>query len=158
MKRLVIVTVVFAAIAGVAYISTVGCCHFIWSRGKTIPLSQQLHLTAAQRQTIVSLEGNFMVQKAAACQTLCGKRAQLIQLLKQPEPDQATISRIVEEIGQEQTALEKATIDHLLAVRQHLEPSQRSTLADLVTEELRTACKETACGMTPGCAVTRRNQ
>jgi hypothetical protein len=63
------------------------------------------------------------------------------------------LAQLAEEIGQEQTALEKATLDHLLAVGRQLDPKQRERLMASVSEELRTACRMTACGMTEGCAM-----
>ena len=155
-KRIVIGTVLFLGVAGVIYLATLGCCHLIGScrAAKPVLLSEQLGLTASQRQEIASLEKNFMAQKEASCQLLCAKRAQIIQILKQPDPDQGVLHNLVQEVGQEQMILEKATVDHLLAVREHLEPAQRQKLVDLMSSQLRAACQATACGTTSGCSVT----
>ena len=154
MKRILIGFIGVAAIAGVAYLSTLGCCQLIKSHESGRSLSRKLNLTPAQAQAIAVLDNNFMAQKQASCEILCAKRAQMIQLLKQPAPDSATLGLLAEEIGKEQVTLEKATLEHLLAVGQRLEPAQRAKLTDLVTEQLRSACRMTACGMTAGCAVT----
>ncbi len=154
MKRILWVSIGALGIAGVVYLATVGCCHLIGAGQRSISLTQQLGLTGAQSQAIAALEKNFLARKGASCQVLCAKRAQLIQLLKQPEPDQAALAVLTEEIGREQVALEKGTLEHLLAVRRHLEPAQREKLIGLMTEQLRTACRMTACGATEGCAVT----
>ena len=101
------------------------------------------------------MEDGFLTQKQASCEVLCAKRAQLIQLLKQTDPDRSAMLQLTEEIGQEQTALEKTTLEYLLAVNRRLEPQQRGKLTALVSEELRTACKMTACGMTRGCSIRK---
>ncbi len=145
-------------IGTVAYLATIGCGHLMMFRNQTSSLTDQLQLTTAQRQAIAPLEKEFLKRKGASCQILCAKRAQLIQLLKQPNPDRAVILPLVEEIGQEQVVLEKATLGHIVAVSQQLDPSQRGRFADLVTEQLRTACQMTACGVTPGCAVTGKKK
>ena len=156
MRRLLGAAFLFIVIGTVAYFSTVGCCHLLWGWKRPIALSQQLHLTAAQRSAIAPLEKNFLAQKESTCQRLCEKRAQLIQLIRQPEPDRALMAQITEEIGREQISLEKTTLEHLMAVRQYLEPAQQEKLAALLTGELRTACTMTACGMTPGCEITEK--
>ena len=153
MKKFLIGAVILLGIGGVAYLSTLGCCQMI-SRGRpAASLVDQLNLTPDQRQAVAEEDKQFLKQKEASCGVLCAKRAQMIQLLKQPEPDRATLVQLTEEIGQEQTALEKATLDHLLAVGRHLDPAQRQRMMASVTEELRTACNETACGMKGNCFV-----
>jgi len=154
MKRILLGSIAVLGIAGIVYLATLGCCQLMGAGQRSVSLTQQLQLTPAQAQAIAALEKNFLAQKAASCQALCAKRAQLIQLLKQPEPDPAALSLLTEEIGREQVALEKGTLEHLLAVSRHLEPAQREKLTGLMTEQLRTACRMTACGVTSGCAVT----
>jgi hypothetical protein len=64
------------------------------------------------------------------------------------------MNSVVEEIGQEQTRMERETLAHLLAVQQVIGPSKKEKFSLLVADQLRTACLGTACGVTPGCAVT----
>ncbi|MBI3616502.1 MAG: periplasmic heavy metal sensor [Candidatus Omnitrophica bacterium] len=158
MKRIVTGSIVIAAIAGVAYLATLGCCQLLGVHGTGRSLIRQLKLTPAQAQAVAVLEKDFLAQKEISCQTLCSKRAQMIQLLKQPVPDPAVLGILTEEIGREQGLLEKATLEHLIAVGRHLEPAQRQKLTDLMMEQLRSACRMTACGVTPGCAVTGRGE
>ena len=153
MKRFLVVTVVLLGIAGVAYLATLGCCQMMSRSGSAVGWADHLNLTPEQRQAVAQADKQFIAQKEASCGILCAKRAQLIELLKQPDPDRAPLVQLTEEIGQEQTVLEKATLDHLLAVSRHLDPAQRQRMMASVTEELRTACNETACGMTPGCSM-----
>ena len=115
--------------------------------------SEALELTPAQREAVAAEEKNFLAAKQAGCEALCAKRAQLIELLRQPQPDRAALSSITEEIGREQVVLEKATLEHLLAVSRHLSPDQREKMTAMVAEQLRTACRMTACGETPGCVL-----
>ncbi len=157
MKRIGIGVALATAVAGVAYLATLGCCHLVGFGGRQAPLAEQLHLSLAQRRAIASLEKTFLAEKQASCGRLCEKRAQLIQLLRQPEPDRATLDVLVKEIGQEQASLEKATLNHLLAMRRYLEPPQLEKLNSLMTEQLRTACKLTACGSTPGCSISEKS-
>lgn len=156
MKRVLIVGAAFCAVAFVAYLATLGCCQLIGKMSRPTSLSRQLQLTSAEREKVSSLEQEFLAIKAETCSRLCQKRAQLIQLLKSKEADVATSGVLAEEIGREQIALEKATLAHLLALRQVLSPAQVERLMGQMTEELRTACTMTACGMTPGCAVTEK--
>ena len=154
MKRFLIGGFLLLGVCAVAYLATLGCCQLVSMEKKPIPLSRMLDLTYQQRQEVAPLEKRFLAQKESSCAILCAKRAQMIQLLKGPEPDRSTLNVLTQEIGQEQTALEKATLEHMLALRQFLTPAQQQRLASLVEEQLRTACRLTACGVTPGCTIS----
>ena len=153
MKRFLVAAAVFGGIAVVAYLSTLGCCQVMSRSRPAVGWTDRFGLAPEQRQAVAEADKQFIAQKEASCGILCAKRAQLIQLLKQPDPDRAPLVQLAEEIGQEQTVLEKATLDHLLAVSRHLDPAQRQRWMVSVTDGLRTACKETACGMKGSCAV-----
>ncbi len=153
-KRFLIGAGVLLGIAGVTTLATVGCCHLMGrGRASSGGWTEGLHLAPEQRQAVDAANKQFLAQKEESCRILCAKRAQIIQLLKQPDPGRAALAQLAEEIGREQTALETATLDYLLAVGRQLEPPQRERLMASVSEELRTACRMTACGMTPGCKV-----
>ena len=154
MKRFLIGAGVLLGIAGVTYLATVGCCHLIVGKNHSAAgWVDRLNLAPEQRQAVAAAQKQFMAQKQESCGILCAKRAQMIETLKQKDPDRAVLAQLAEEIGREQTALETATLDYLLAVSRQLEPPQRERLMASVSEELRTACRMTACGMTPGCKV-----
>lgn len=153
MKRFLVIAFALVGIGGVAYLATLGCGQILSRRSSPVGWVESLALTPEQRQLASAAKEQFMAQKMESCRLLCAKRAQVIQLLEAPDPDRAALAQLAQEIGQEQTALETATLDYLLAVNRQLEPAQRNRLMASVSEELRTACKETACGMTPGCAV-----
>ena len=153
MKRFLIAAGVVLGIAGVTYLATVGCCHLMGKGHSSAGWVDRLNLTPEQRQVVSSAQKQFLAQKDESCRILCAKRAQIIQILNQPDPDRAVLAQLAEEIGQEQTALEKATLDHLLVVGGQLDPKQRERLMASVSEELRTACEETACGVTGHCFI-----
>ncbi len=156
MKRFLIGAALLGVVAGVAYLATVGCCQLIASKRAQISLARGLNLTPAQKEQVASLEKSFLAQKQQSCQLLCEKRAQLIQLVKQDQPDRMALDSLVGEIGREQAALERATLEHLLEVRKILDVSQRDKLNGMITGELRAACRMTACGMTKGCALVEK--
>ena len=157
MKKFLIGAAIFLGVGGVAYLATLGCCQMMSRRISPAGWVESLVLAPEQRQAADAAKKQFLAQKEESCRLLCAKRAQVIQLLKQSANDlgrnRAALMQLTEEIGQEQTLLEKATLDYLLAVNHHLEPAQREKLMASVSEELRTACRETACGMTPGCSM-----
>ena len=152
MKRIVVGLLVFSTLAGVVYLATLGCCQWMASWGKR-SATAGLGLSSVQRQAVADLEGRFLEQRRQACQRLCEKRAQLIATLKSPNPDSATLDTLVEEVGQEQMALERATLAYWVALRKELNPSQSDRLTTRMASELRQACQKTACGAAPGCTV-----
>ena len=153
MKRLILGTVILVVVGGIAYLATLGCCQVLGVTPRARTMTQGLNLDPAQRQQVAALEKEYLARKQAGCGMLCAKRAQLIQALKQEEPDSRVLNGLVEEIGREQTALERATLDHLLAVSRHLDAAQREKLTASMTEELRLACRATACGTVGTCFV-----
>ena len=152
MKKVLVQIGLFAAVAGVAYLATLGCGQAFRSARCSVPWSQRLGLSGGQKGRVAALGKAFMSQSQAACGTLCAKRAQMIELLKKESPDRSVLAALVEEIGAEQLAMEKAALDHVLAVSSELDPAARERYLAMVREELRTACKATACGMGSGCA------
>jgi len=155
MKRVLIGFCAFAAIAGVAYLSVIGCCslisHHRGSAERAFSMSRRLKLSGDERRQVDRLEKEFLVKKENTCRSLCAKRERLAQLLRQEPEDQAALSQIVEEIGRDQMILEKATLDHLRAIQSYLNPEQRRTMNGWVAKEMESACEMTACGYTPGC-------
>ncbi len=155
MKRILAGIGLFAVVAGVAYLATLGCGEVWRSSHRAVSWSQRLGLSGEQRDRVASLEKAFLAHSQAACGTLCAKRAQMIALLRQESPDRPALAALVEEIGAEQLAMEKAAMDHVLAVASELEGPRRERYLAMVREELRTACKGTACGMGPACAAKK---
>ena len=158
MKRIFLWILALAAVAAAAYGVTRGRCQLGRRSEAGGSLVEQLRLRPEQRGPIAKLEAQFLSVKQASCGTLCAKRAQLIQEMRQSAPDRAALNLITEEIGREQTAMEKATIEHLLSLEGELDPDQRERLIDSVAERLRTACNATACGGTKGCMVAEAGQ
>ena len=155
MKKIAVQIGLFLAVAGVAYLATLGCGGLVRGAWRSAPWSQRLGLTGEEKDRVAALEKEFLAQNRTACGTLCAKRAQMITLLKQEKPDRAVLAALVEEIGFEQLGMEKTAMDHVLAVASQLDPAARERYLALVREELRTACKGTACGMGPACAAKR---
>ena len=158
MKRTLICILAALGVAAVAYLSVIGCCslfsahHRGYVAGSSFSLTRRLGLSGDQQKQVSLLEKEFIAKKKATCESLCAQRERLAELLKQPRPDRALLSQTVEEIGREQMALEKATVDHLVAVQGHLNDSQRRKMDAWVAGEMESACEMTACGDTPGCA------
>ena len=151
MKRFIFGGLILGAIAGTAYLAALGSCRVLGVNRRKTTMTQGLNLNSAQKEKITALKKEYLTRKQAGCETLCAKRAQLIQALKQEEPDPSVLNGIIEEIGREQIALEKATLDHLLAVSRSLDTARRERLIASMSEELRLACKATACGRHQDC-------
>ena len=151
MKRFVWIALVLLGIGTVAYWATISCCRLMGMNSSPASLIDDLGLTPEQESQAAALEKDFLARKNTSCQALCEKRAQLIRVIQEKEPDQALIDRLVEEISTEQMTLEKATLTHLLALRQILEPAQRERLVARMSEQLRSACDMTACGASGSC-------
>mgnify|MGYP001561326719 CR=1 FL=1 len=156
MKRIGWTVVVFGLVAGMVYLASLGCGHLMICSRRSVSLSQRLGLTPQQRIQFEAREKEFLAQKDLACQRLCEKRAQLIQLMRTSEPDTMLMTSLTDQITREQTALERGTLEHLLALRSVLTPTQREKLTASIADQLRRACEMTACGKTSGCFVTQK--
>lgn len=153
MKRFLWIALILLGIGTAAYWATIGCCRMMGMNSSRASLADGLGLTPEQSSQAAVLEKDFLARKNSSCRILCEKRAQLIRVIQEKEPDQALIDRLVEEISTEQMALEKATLTHLLALRKILEPAQRERLVARMSEQLRNACDMTACGASGSCSM-----
>ncbi|MBI3323620.1 MAG: periplasmic heavy metal sensor [Candidatus Omnitrophica bacterium] len=158
MKRIFVGIGLFAAVAGVAYLATVGCGELLRASRRNVSWSERLGLSGEQKGRLAVLEKGFLAQSQATCGTLCAKRAQMITLLQQDPPDRGALSAVVEEIGAEQLSMERMTLDHVLAVASELDPPQRGRYLARVREELRGACSGTACGASGVCVAKGDNR
>jgi len=153
MKRLVRNTVGLGLVAGVCYLAVIGFCNLVGIERRPTSFTEGLHLSPDERIAVDRLTERYLATKQDACAVLCAKRAQLIRLIREEQPDIETMHRLVEEIAQVQMGLERATLEHLLAVGRLVGPRDRQQLIDRVTERLRMACRMTACGETPDCTL-----
>ncbi|MCM8812169.1 MAG: periplasmic heavy metal sensor [Candidatus Omnitrophica bacterium] len=154
MKRFLIAAAILLPTAALVYLATIGCCHLLASGRKPASLLSHLALSAEQKKELAGLEAGYLAEKQRACERLCATRDRLLTALQKPDSDQVMLTQMIEEIGREQMNLEKATLQHILAVRGRLDSRQKVQLTRMVSERLHSACEMTACGATPACAVT----
>ena len=149
MKERIIKAGLFIAAAGVATLAVLGAGQLVSQIPRS--LSDEVGLSFLQHQRMAPLRKSFLAQREASCQVLVEKRAQLIQLLKISPPDRVLIARLTDQIGREQTELERATLNHLLDLQEYLNPAQREEMTDRMLSQLRAACELTSCGKVSGC-------
>lgn len=95
---------------------------------------QQLGITTAQAAKIRQQESDFRKANIRDRADLEIKRVDLHDLLSADNPDRAAIDSKLNEVGAAQLALEKSAIDHRLAMRDALTPTQRQKLKGMMLE------------------------
>jgi Spy/CpxP family protein refolding chaperone len=102
-----------------------------------MPLLSKVELAPEQRARIMELRGGFLAFRQANHERASTLRGQLADLLKADPPDASRIDESLHAISENQGALQRRVVDHVLAVRAVLRPDQRPTFHDLMTEQLR---------------------
>jgi Spy/CpxP family protein refolding chaperone len=97
-------------------------------------LRQQLGVSADQAAKIRQQETDFEKIEIRNRADLQVKRLELNQLISADKPDRAAIDSKVAEVGAAQVAMEKATIDNRLNMRDALTPVQRQRLEQIVAQ------------------------
>ncbi len=97
-------------------------------------LRQQLGVSADQAAKIRQQETDFEKTEIRNRADLQVKRLELNQLMTVDKPDRAAVDAKVAELGTAQAAMEKATIDNRLNMRDALTPVQRQRLEQIVAQ------------------------
>jgi Spy/CpxP family protein refolding chaperone len=97
-------------------------------------LRQQLGVSADQAAKIRQQETDFEKAEIRNRADLQVKRLELNQLMSVDKPDRAAVDAKVAELGTAQAAMEKATIDNRLNMRDALTPVQRQRLEQIVAQ------------------------
>ncbi|MEO8275075.1 MAG: periplasmic heavy metal sensor [Thermoanaerobaculia bacterium] len=88
-------------------------------------LAERLHLNGETRKSFLELQRALGERVRAGRKAIDEGRRTLRQELVQPAPDRARVDALLNEIGQQQSALERALVDNVLAARELLdEPAE----------------------------------
>ncbi|HID93110.1 MAG TPA: periplasmic heavy metal sensor [bacterium (Candidatus Stahlbacteria)] len=99
-------------------------------------LHRELALSESQVRQMESL-GRPLEQKIDRIkEELREKRAQLVDLLMEPQPNREEINVKVSEIESLQTGIQKLIIDHLLQQKEILTPEQQKKFFSIISERL----------------------
>ena len=99
-------------------------------------LKQELKLTDGQAADIAKLEAEFSKTMESCCEKHCAARFELSQSMTDPAKARAC----VEKMCAAQNESERATLEHILRVRNVLTPAQQQQYAKLVSQQVCTAC------------------
>jgi Spy/CpxP family protein refolding chaperone len=147
MKRIILIAVLASLVAsGVSFAAirwlavgkpppvAVGSIHDLaWLQG-------QLQLSQDQMSKIQGLADSYREVIGDCCQKHCGARFDLSEELALPSVDLAKAKACVDAMSAAQATAEKATLDHILKVREILTPSQQKVYAELINKQVCTAC------------------
>lgn len=106
------------------------------------PLHREIGTSREQWKQIGPRLAEFRKATRTICRDLSKKRAEMIDLLAQPQVDSEAIAAKREEILAEQRTMQQLVIDHLLAEKEVLTTEQQKKFFDLFRRQ---------CGG-PGCA------
>ena len=80
-----------------------------------------------------------MASRDAHARRIGDLRSQLATTILQDPADQAHVESVLRDIASSQTAMQRAAVDHVLAVQAVLRPSQRPAFAEMVANHMRSA-------------------
>lgn len=104
-------------------------------------LSALLGLSTAQAAELENIAATYGRQVTQACDAHCAARCQLARALRQDSLSREEARGLVDKMCASQQENERATMDHILSVREILTPDQRAKFCDLLG-----ACLCEVCG------------
>jgi len=108
-------------------------------------LPDDIKLSAAQKDQVRKLGGSYCQCRDGLSLQIDQKRVALADMLLQPKPDVSTIDKLLGDIAKLQMDLEKKTIEHILTIKDHLEPQQQERFIVPIVKEIRRRCQHQGC-------------
>jgi Spy/CpxP family protein refolding chaperone len=96
----------------------------------------QLALTSRQRRQCAVSDETFEQRRSALTVTLTARQAKLMEVLRKPDPGRAEVDRALDAVSETQAALQRAVVDHLLALKSVLTADQQKALFDSLGRHL----------------------
>ncbi|NCQ27994.1 MAG: hypothetical protein COW34_00570 [Armatimonadetes bacterium CG17_big_fil_post_rev_8_21_14_2_50_66_6] len=96
----------------------------------------QLALTSRQRRQCAASDKVFEQRRSALTVTLAERQAKLMEVLRKPDPGRAEVDRALDAVSEIQAALQRAVVDHLLALKSVLTADQQKALFDSLGRHL----------------------
>lgn len=103
-------------------------------------LTKALRLTPEQSTSLADLKSQYRAEIESSCERHCSLRMQIGDALFQPDWDRAKQEELAEKLCKAELASELATLDHIRAVHQLLDPGQKAKYEQLVRSSFREAC------------------
>lgn len=97
-------------------------------------LSDKLGLTAEQREAITAMDVEFRREARETRGEIREKRARLIDLLREDDPDREAIDALVTELSSVQERMEHLVVDHIIEEKSVLTPEQGSVFLDIIEQ------------------------
>jgi hypothetical protein len=111
-------------------------------------LFSQVALDTAQRARISALRAELMALRGQHARRIAGLRTQLATTILHDPANHAHVESILHDIASSQTTMQRAAVDHVLAVQAVLRPEQRPAFAAMVASHMRSA-GPMQCGLGP---------
>ncbi len=105
-------------------------------------------LDAAQRSRISALRAELVTERDVHARRIAGLRAQLATTILHEPADKARVESVLREIASSQGEMQRAAVDHVLAVQAVLRPDQRPAFAEMIASHMRSA-GPMQCGLGP---------
>jgi Spy/CpxP family protein refolding chaperone len=105
-------------------------------------------LDAGQRSRISALRAELMTQKDEHARRIAALRGELATAILHDQANVASVDSLLREIAASQAAMQRAAVDHVLAVKGVLHPDQRPAFAEMVATHMRSA-GPMQCGLGP---------
>jgi Spy/CpxP family protein refolding chaperone len=99
-----------------------------WRRGG---LGHKLNLGENQLKAIEAMQETTFVKMQTARETLKIKRDELINILKNPQPDKSRLQTLIKEIADLQAGIELGFSEHILQMKKALTPEQQQQFFEL---------------------------
>ncbi len=138
MKKVILFAVLVSVVTLFSFWGGKKVCMMMWP-GSINPSQSwyySLGLTAEQETSLNKMDASFRKDGDKLCMQICKGRLDLLNLIKEKNPNEALVHQKIEEVGKLQILLEKTIADQILEVKKNLTPAQSEAYLDRVHKEI----------------------
>jgi LTXXQ motif family protein len=148
MKRLALWAILAASLSANLAVAAVAVRQRSTAPSNEPLLFSKVDLEPAQRSRISVLRAELMASRDEHARRISDLRAQLANTILHDSANQAHVESILRGIASSQTEMQRAAVDHVLAVQAVLHAEQRPAFAEMVASHMRSA-GPMQCGLGP---------
>ena len=99
-------------------------------------MHEKLVLTDSQHEGLEPHESAYEKKRQALAKKVSDAGRELAVVIKEGEPESPEVERVLKELHAAQADLQRATLDHFFAMKEHLDPEQAERLSEWLHQSI----------------------
>ncbi len=142
MKKIILFVALISLVTVAGYLVAQKACISIGTKSQGERWYENIGLSKNDSALFKDSDALFRTEMDKVCTRICKERADLIKMMKDPNPDRNAIERKIEQIGKMQIELEKQIAVHILDVTQKLPAEHRQAYIQTIERQFIESVKQ----------------